>query len=149
MWFTRPLKRHHLGQVDFVCGTVRRAASGLKEFDTFTGTRGPLPPSAHCDALDAHVGATKAPLHCASSPTWCKVCVRVQKCLQTGVSRRLSRLTSVQIVISRFVSSSPTSGSLLSACQPQACFKFSVPPSLPLPCLRSSNNKKTVWDTRH
>ena len=62
---------------------------------------------------------------------------------------RLSIPTSAQAMISRFVNSSPTSGSLLSACQHRACFGSSVPlSSCPTPtCVPSKINIRRNFES--
>ena len=56
-------------------------------------------------------------------------------------AQSVERPTLAQVMISWVVSSSPTSGSLLSARQHRAHFASSVPLSLPLPHLHSPQNK--------
>ena len=62
----------------------------------------------------------------------------------TRVAQSVERPTVAQVMTSRFVSSSPASGSLLSACQRRACIRSSVSLSLPLSRLRSLENKQTL-----
>ena len=59
------------------------------------------------------------------------------------VAQPVERPTSAQVMISRFVSSSPTSGSVLTAREPGARFRRCVPPSLPLPHLCASSLSHT------
>ena len=65
-------------------------------------------------------------------------CQRSQQYSSYGA---LGWLRSAQVTILQFVTSSPTSGSLMSACQYRASFRSSVPCPLPLPRWRSPPNK--------
>ena len=53
------------------------------------------------------------------------------------VALSVERPTSAQVMISRFVSSSPVSGLCTDSSEPGACFGFCLLLSLPLPCLLS------------
>ena len=55
------------------------------------------------------------------------------------VSQSVGRLTSVQVMISRFVSSSPASGSVLTARSLEPVQILCLPLSLPLPCSCSAS----------
>ena len=79
---------------------------------------------------------------------WCQLCALQTHCCSQKSSRNLQAQghrvaqsgehpTSAQVVVSWFVSSSPASGSLLSACLHGAHFRSSVFLSLLLPCLGS------------
>ena len=60
------------------------------------------------------------------------------------VAQSVERPTSVQVVISQFVGSSPASGSVLTACsEPGGCFRFCVSFSFypSLACVLSPKNK--------
>ena len=52
----------------------------------------------------------------------------------TWMAQVVKRPISAQVMMSQFVSSSPASGSVLTACsEPEGCSRFCLPFSLPLP----------------
>ena len=58
------------------------------------------------------------------------------------VAQSVERPTSAQVMISQFVGSSPTSGSVLTARSLEPALDSVSPLSLPLPCLRSPSLSK-------
>ena len=61
----------------------------------------------------------------------------MKKTQGTWVAQSVKHPTSAQVMISRLGGLSPASGSVLTAQEPGACFRFCLPLSLPLPCSRS------------